>query len=478
MAAPRPEHDGGPLSSPAAALRTAAALAMLGLLQLGGAALATGCLAVVIAGWGEGGLGVAAWAGVAGLLVVAALVAAGLVLRDDAADLPDVRVDLDPGTEAAIWAEVRAAAAAVGTRPPARVFLVPGVTAFVTRLPWRRATAAGIGMGLLTVTRVGELRAVLAHELGHRGAVDGTLTLVLVRGRRALLRLAMEARGRARRPARAYAGLFARLVAETWRGQELAVDARVVQLCGRDATARGIKAAAVAGPVFDHLIERFVLPLHAAGYHPADLYGGLRALLLDEGRAGELRRLDAALRREPTSPYGTHPALGDRLTAIARLPDPAAPFDHRPARVLLSDPDTAGRLLTERLTRHMTGLATVPVSWAEAAAAVYGPGRERNAAALGGLDALLHRLERGCRITGDPAHRALGDAVAAILARRGGWVLSWVEGAVPAAGLPGPGPGDLLGAVADGVPGSAGELRRRIADRVGDAGGVPRAIHG
>ena len=320
MAAPRPEHDGGPLSSPAAALRTAAALAMLGLLQLGGAALATGCLAVVIAGWGEGGLGVAAWAGVAGLLVVAALVAAGLVLRDDAADLPDVRVDLDPGTEAAIWAEVRAAAAAVGTRPPARVFLVPGVTAFVTRLPWRRATAAGIGMGLLTVTRVGELRAVLAHELGHRGAVDGTLTLVLVRGRRALLRLAMEARGRARRPARAYAGLFARLVAETWRGQELAVDARVVQLCGRDATARGIKAAAVAGPVFDHLIERFVLPLHAAGYHPADLYGGLRRCCWTRAGPGSCAASTppcAASRPAPTAPT--------RPSATASRPSPGSP---------------------------------------------------------------------------------------------------------------------------------------------------------
>jgi Zn-dependent protease with chaperone function len=478
MAAPRPEHDGGPLSSPAAALRTAAALTMLGLLQLVGAALAAGCLAVVVAGWGEGGLGVAAWAGVAGLLLVAALVTVGLVLRDDAVDLPGVRVDLDPDTEAAVWAEVRAAAAAVGTRVPGRVFLVPGVTAFVTRPPWRRATAVGLGMGLLTVTRVGELRAVLAHELGHRGTVDGALTLVLVRGRRALLRVAMEARGRARRPVRAYAGLFARLVAETWRGQELAVDARVVQLCGRVATARGIKAAALAGPVFDHLIERFVLPMHASGYHPADLYGGLRALLLDESRAGELRRLDAALCREPTSPYGTHPALGDRLAAIARLPDPVgAPFDHRPARVLLSDPDTAGRLLTERLTRHMTGLVTAPLSWAEAAVTVYGPGRERNAAALGGLDALLRRLEDSGH-AGEPARRALGDAVAAVLARRGGWVLSWLEGAVPAAGLPGPGAGDLLGAVADGVPGSAGELRRRIADRPGDAGIASRAIHG
>jgi Zn-dependent protease with chaperone function len=479
MAAPRPEHVGGPLSSPAAALRTAAALAMLGLVQLGGAALAAGCLAVVVAGWGEGGLGVATWAGVAGLLIVAALVTVGLVLRDDAVDLPGVRVDLDPHAEAAVWAEVRAAAGAVGTRVPDRVFLVPGVTAFVTRLPWRRGTAVGLGMGLLTVTRVGELRAVLAHELGHRGAVDGAVTLVLVRGRRALLRGATEVQGRARRPLRAYAGLFARLVASTWRGQELAVDARAVQLCGRDATARGIKAAALAAPVFDHLIDRFVAPMWAAGRHPADLYGGLRALLLDEGRAGELRRLDAALRREPTSPYGTHPALGDRLAAIAGLPDPAAPFDHRPARALLSDPDTAERLLTERLTRHMTGLATTPVSWAEAAATVFGPAREHNAAALGGLDELLLRLARGGPGIGEPVRRALGDAVASELARRGGgWVLSWVDGAVPAFRLPGPGAGDLLDAVADGVPGSAAELRRRIVGRAGDAAAEPRAMRG
>src|SRR4051794_13002250 len=387
MAALRPEADDARLRHPAGlrgVLRITAALAMLGTLSLGVAGLAAGCLVVVLTGWSEAGLGATTWAGGAGLLLGAGLIGVGLVLRDDAIDLPEVRVDLDPAVEAAVWTEVHAAAAAVGARLPDRIFLVPGVTVFVrgpTRLPPHRSTALGLGMGLLTVTRVGELRAVLAHELGHVGTVEGELHGVLVRGRISLLRLALETTGRVRRPVRAWAGWYARLVAGIWRGQELATDARAVELCGRDATAAGIEATALAGPVFDHLIERFTRPLWSAGRHPADLYGGLHTLLLTPGRAGEVRTLKAALLREPTSPYGTHPALGDRLAAITALPGARVPFDERPATLLLTDPATAERLLSERMGEAAAGQPTTPVSWADAAAAVYGPAPEREAAA-------------------------------------------------------------------------------------------------
>src|SRR4051794_26571723 len=144
MAALRPEADDARLRHPAGlrgVLRITAALAMLGTLSLGVAGLAAGCLVVVLTGWSEAGLGATTWAGGAGLLLGAGLIGVGLVLRDDAIDLPEVRVDLDPAVEAAVWTEVHAAAAAVGARLPDRIFLVPGVTCSCAGRPGCRRTA-------------------------------------------------------------------------------------------------------------------------------------------------------------------------------------------------------------------------------------------------------------------------------------------------------------------------------------------------
>src|SRR5215470_10458583 len=70
-----------------------------------------------------------------------------------------------------LFAEIRAIAAATGQRMPDHVYLVPEVNAFVAQrggimgIGSRRVM--GIGLPLMRTLQVDELRAVLAHEMGH-----------------------------------------------------------------------------------------------------------------------------------------------------------------------------------------------------------------------------------------------------------------------------------------------------------------------
>ena len=81
--------------------------------------------------------------------------------RPEPAEGVDVTRDQHPD----LWAEVDRLAASAQTEPPARIVIVPEVNAAVTEVAGSREML--IGLPLLATFTVGQLRAVLAHELGH-----------------------------------------------------------------------------------------------------------------------------------------------------------------------------------------------------------------------------------------------------------------------------------------------------------------------
>ncbi|HEU4542748.1 MAG TPA: M48 family metallopeptidase [Jiangellaceae bacterium] len=85
---------------------------------------------------------------------------------------PPEGLKVRPGRAPGLWAEARAIAAAVGTRPPDEIRLVPEVNAAVSERTHLLGVIGGrrylyIGVPLLQALTVSQLRAVLAHEFGH-----------------------------------------------------------------------------------------------------------------------------------------------------------------------------------------------------------------------------------------------------------------------------------------------------------------------
>ena len=89
-----------------------------------------------------------------------------------------------------LWAEVRELAAATATRAPDEIRLVPDVNAAVSEATRPFALGPSIrrmflGAPLLQGVSRNQLRAVLAHELGHHSTADARVGGLVHRGRHA-----------------------------------------------------------------------------------------------------------------------------------------------------------------------------------------------------------------------------------------------------------------------------------------------------
>ncbi len=250
-----------------------------------------------------------------------------------------------------------------------------------------------------------QLRAVLAHEMGHYANLDTRLTPLIARGRAQLIRTvrhfheradAKVAKERARqekkaeqrlakgRTARevdtsgegatyramaaiymAYGNFYQRATLAGARRQELAADLAAVEVAGRDSAASALRELNALGPAHDFYMDSYAtLGLGAELLPPpGEVFGGLRRLL--DARSAELDDLRRDLPTEPTEPYDSHPALAERVARIEALPDDGRGGQTaRPALALLSDPGAAQAALEQAVLTPQT-LALKRVDWPE-----------------------------------------------------------------------------------------------------------------
>jgi Zn-dependent protease with chaperone function len=202
-----------------------------------------------------------------------------------------------------------------------RVMVMGAVNAFATerrRGLWRRERVVGLGTPLLEVLAVDELRAVLAHELGHLRARDVQHAWVY---RTAMDWTAVAASAGPspgdpfKRFARWFVPRFLVRASVVNREQERLADAASVREVGAEAAARALTKVHTVSAVFGELLEegaRLVgLGLAEAARRPVDL---LRVGLRRWPDAAE-RALEDALLVEPHW-ADAHPRLVDRLEAI------------------------------------------------------------------------------------------------------------------------------------------------------------------
>ncbi|WP_069743579.1 M48 family metallopeptidase [Streptomyces sp. EN23] len=368
-------------------------------------------------------------------------------------DVPGVRVD--DSNEPRLWQTVRDIAQQVGTRAPDEILLTGDVNATVGEDSRFLGLAGGtrrlhIGLPLMTGLSETQLRAVLAHEMGHYGNADTRLAAISERGRVHVLRTIahFEARAgakvskeRARQEKKAaaavakgrkakevdttgtgftyramarlytvYGTFYLRATLSGSRRAEFAADIAAVRIAGRDATASALREIPVIDAAHDFYLNSYATLGADAGLlpPPGEFLGGFRRLLaarheeLDAMRGG---RLPA----EPVSPYDSHPPIAERVARIEALLDDGRASDPvRPSLSLLTDEEGALAAVEETLlTPAAQGLRRL--DWPELVHAAMSVHTERSAQRFGalvlGTEDGEARTERG---DGTPGREAAG----------------------------------------------------------------------
>jgi Zn-dependent protease with chaperone function len=305
----------------------------------------------------------------------------GLIPRRAKFEDPGPR--LDPAAQPELHALVSEVAETTGQQPPADVYLAPDVNAAVTDTGGLFGSGGRrvmiVGLPLLDVLTVGQLRAVLAHEFGHYYGGDTRLGPWFFRTYDAIVRTVQNlenAESIWRKPFEWYGMFFLRRSAAIKRQQEFLADELAAKAGGKQAAISSLHAVTAAGPAYEGYWSSEVAPLFDAGTR-APLLAGFRSFQSAETvRTAVEENVRTELEEGETDPYDTHPSLRERVEALERLPDDgrgAAPGEERRAIELLRDPERAERDLLVALFGEEAARLE-PIGWDDVPERVIVPG--------------------------------------------------------------------------------------------------------
>ncbi|WP_228644605.1 M48 family metallopeptidase [Microtetraspora sp. AC03309] len=291
---------------------------------------------------------------------------------------------LTPGNAPVLWTTVRELAAEAGTRAPDEIWLIPEVNAAVQEESRLLGLVGGrrrlcLGLPLLHTMTVAQVRAVLAHELGHYSGKHTRLSAPAYRGRLVIAHTLRQIGPY--NPAgwifKGYARLYLLADNAVSRRQEFEADRVSAGVAGVDAAASALHEIRVLDAAWSFFLDRYVELGWESGFAPDDLFAGFGALVA--ARRGELDELRGSTPEESGSLWDTHPPLNERISAIRALPRTSTRPDERPAAVLVPDLTEAGRALQGEVVA--TGERTV-LPWPQFTAATLGAMVQREADAV------------------------------------------------------------------------------------------------
>lgn len=330
----------------------------------------------------------------AGAFVAAAVIAWSVLPRIDRFEPPGPELREADCRE--LFENIHDLARQVEQEVPRHVYLVGDVNAFVTErggimgLGSRRVM--GIGLPLLGMLTVSELRAVLAHEMGHfhsgdtklgpwiyktRGAIGRTVDN-LIRAREATaedVQTIAFILAAVQKPFLWFGTAFLRITQAISRGQEYVADALSGRLVGSEAAISTLQRVHAGAAAYQSFMGGEVAGALDAGYRPPLLEGFTRFLAHDELKPMLEKVVQAEMDDPERDPYDSHPPLRDRVEALRRLAAPPRERDDRPASVLCGDP--------ARLEAALFDPALKPIAWSQMIELVYRPQWTASARAFG-----------------------------------------------------------------------------------------------
>ncbi len=316
------------------------------------------------------GLGLLAWADLQGRhvhvkLVIVAAVTIGIVawsVWPRSLEFPDPGVPLREQDQPELWRLVKTIANAAGQQPPAQLFLVGDVNAFVAerggRLGFGGTRIMGIGLPLLQVLTVPQLKSVVAHEFGHFHGGDTRLGPFIYKTRDAIGRTIAnfhKAQSLLHLPFTWYGNLFLRVTHSISRAQEFGADALSVQLVGREPVQTALRRVNEVAPLYERYVQSEYLPVLNQRVRPP-LAGGFQLFLGSKAMRDVQVKVGEEAMQAKGNPYDTHPPLSERLAAAAEVEQPGVQRAAGPLAIeLLRDVAT----LEGRLLSFLTGAAEV-----------------------------------------------------------------------------------------------------------------------
>jgi heat shock protein HtpX len=353
-----------------------------------------------------------------------------------------------------LFKELENVAARVNQPLPEEVYLVPDMNAWVAHrggvMGYGSRPVMGLGLPLMQVLTVSELRAVLAHEFGHYQGGDTKLAPWVYKTRSAIVRTLENLEGRfLSYPFLWYGKMFLRITNAISRRQEYEADALAAEVAGAPALSQGLKTIYGSAEAFSSYWEQEVSPVLAAGFRPPLAEGFMTFMKGPAVSSWIAQQLDEAMGEAKADPYDTHPPLKERLAALDKLSSSRVTPDDRPAFGLLDEPEALEEQLVALLGKPPAKAGFKPIRWAETCEAVYLPGWTSQAERFGDMladiqlgklpafaakpEALIERFEMHFDNTVTPAQKSasvnyvIGSTLAAVLHKRG-WALSGTLG--------------------------------------------------
>jgi Zn-dependent protease with chaperone function len=311
-------------------------------------------------------------------IVSAIVILWAIVPRRDRFDPPGPRLLESEHPE--LFKVIREVAGKTGQEMPSEVYLCPDVNAWVAQrggvMGFGSRRVMGIGLPLLHVFTVNELRAVLAHEFGHYHGGDTKLGPWIFKTR-SMIGRTLHGLGNSfiQKPFLWYGNLFLRITHAISRRQEYLADELAARVVSPLALISGLKKVHLAAVGFNAYMNNELGPVIMAGMRSPFLDGFNQFRGVESVRTAAQKNLEEELKEARGNPYDTHPALKDRIGALERIQSTPSPEDSRLALELLSNP---GRFEPE-LLEVMTGRHDLkPVPWSEVGEKVFIPSWRKN----------------------------------------------------------------------------------------------------
>jgi len=270
---------------------------------------------------------------------------------------PPGGIVVGPNLAGPLWTMVGELAAAARTHMPEEIRIVTGVEASVAErvrllglLPGKRYLFLGLPL-LLCLPRQ-QIRAIIAHELGHYSRAHTRMAPVAYRGRRAIAGTV----GRISKinpvgwTFRLYHRLYLLVDRSVSRRQELQADADAVRAAGKAAAIESLLEVEALAVAFNHFVDIHIVPRADHGYLPDNLYAGFTAYL--QAHQAELAELRTKALEDKTSLWNTHPPPRERVFLMERMPEPE-PLIPQETHELVADADELGRVLTPHVVPHV-----------------------------------------------------------------------------------------------------------------------------
>jgi heat shock protein HtpX len=306
---------------------------------------------------------------------------------------------LDPASHPKLLSQLENISSSLNETMPSEIYLLADVNAFVGERQGARRDRLrimGLGLSLLQVLTVSQLRAILTHEFGHYYGGDTRLGPWVYNSRAVMVRTlkglgsppaALEALGRFAVVALAYKLIIGVLVtywkaflqATLWasRRQEYRADELACRLAGSQALIDGLRSIRGAAAVSQAYWKMQVAPVLETGFRPPIGEGLATFLATPEVASSIDRGLEKELREAKTNAYDTHPALRDRIAAAERLAWEGSLHDNSPAISLLENIPALEAKLLQFLNPKFKIADLKPASWDQTIPDVFIPSWRR-----------------------------------------------------------------------------------------------------